>query len=338
MQRIRFGILGFGHHAAYRLVPAFRASEQVELTGFWRRDAAKAAADASEHGLRAFGSAEELCASSEVDAVFITSPDAVHLADAELAFAHGKAVLCEKPLTATLAEAEAMQAAATASGKLFGVAHHYRWAESVGEMRRRIAAGEIGPVRHAHAEFNYAGQRSKRTWITDPTLAAGGPIGDVGVHCIDTLRFVLGTGVLGCEVIRVSTLATRDELSGEVEATATLQLELAGDLLATVNVSARAAYRTALSFVGGEGVLAAENGMNVDRPVEVVLRRGGPLESTQTWNNADTYTRMIDNFARALRGEEEFLGPGAEGVTNQRILDAAFRSWRSGQRERVASA
>ena len=338
MQRIRFGILGFGHHAAYRLVPAFRASERVELTGFWRRNAGKAAADASEHGLRAFGSAEELCASPEVDAVFITSPDAVHLADAELAFAHGKGVLCEKPLTATLAEADAMQAAATASGKLFGVAHHYRWAASVGEMRRRIAAGVIGPVRHAHAEFNYAGQRSKRTWITDPTLAAGGPIGDVGVHCIDTLRFVLGAGVLGREVISVGTLATRDELSGEVEATATLQLELAGDLLATVNVSARTAYRTALSFVGEEGVLAAENGMNVDRPVEVVLRRGGALESTQTWNNADTYTRMIDNFARALRGEEEFGGPGTEGVANQRVLDAAFRSWRSGQQERIASA
>lgn len=338
MQRIRFGILGFGYHAAYRLVPAFRASEQVELTGFWRRDAGKAAADASEHGLRAFGSAEELCASAEVDAVFITSPDAVHLADAELAFAHGKGVLCEKPLTATLAEAEAMQAAATASGKLFGVAHHYRWAASVGEMRRRIAAGEIGPVRHAHAEFNYAGQRSKRTWITDPTLAAGGPIGDVGVHCIDTLRFVLGEGVLGREVLSVATFATRDELSGEVEATATLQLELAGDLLATVNVSARTAYRTALSFVGGDGVLAAENGMTVDRPVDVVCRRGGALESTQTSNNADTYTRMIDNFARALRGEEEFRGPGKEGVTNQRILDAAYRSWRSGQRERVASA
>ena len=338
MQRIRFGILGFGHHAAFRLVPAFRASEAAAFTGFWRRDPVKAAQDGKEHDVRAFASAEELCASPEVDAVFITSPDAVHLADAELAFAHGKAVLCEKPLTSTLADAEAMQAAATASGKLFGVAHHYRWARSVGEMRLRIAAGEIGPVRHAHAEFNYAGHRSKRTWITDPALAAGGPIGDVGVHCIDTLRFTLGAESLGREVLSVSTSATRDELSGEVEATGTLQIEFTGNVLATVNVSARAASRTALSFVGADGVLAAENGMTVDRPVDLTLRRGGTLESTQTYTNADAYERMIDNFVAAMRGEEQFLGPGSEGVTNQRILDAAFRSWRSGKREPVVSA
>lgn len=338
MQRIRFGILGFGHHAAYRLVPAFHASEVAELTGFWRRDAAKAAQDAARSGAQAFASAEELCASPNVDAVFITSPDAVHLADAELAFAHGKPVLCEKPLTATLSEAQAMQAAATASGKLFGVAHHYRWAQSVVAMRRRIQAGEIGPVRHAHAEFNYAANRSPRAWITDPTLAAGGPLGDVGVHAIDTVRFALGSGLAGCEVLSVSTMATQDDLSGEVEATALLQLELSGGLLASVSVSARAAYRTALSFLGADGVLAAENGTTVDRPVEVVLRRGGTLENTQTYDNADAYTRMIDNFARAMRGEEEFLGPGHEGVTNQRILDAAFRSWRSGRREPVASS
>ncbi|MGH7224890.1 MAG: Gfo/Idh/MocA family protein [Gemmataceae bacterium] len=332
MPPIRFALLGFGYHAAVRLVPSFRNCEAAELIGFWRRDPAKAAADAAQYNLRAFESAEELCSSADVDAVFITSPDALHLPDAQLAFAHHKAVLCEKPLTSNASDADVMLSAAKRSGRLFGVAHHYRWAHSIQQIRDRVAANEIGTPRTAHAEFNYPANLSKRAWITDPTLAAGGPIGDVGVHCIDTLRFILDD----TRAYTVSTIATQDALSGAVEASATMQLELANNVLASVNVSARAAYRTVVEIVGSDGVLFAENGMTVDHPVDVTLRRGGSLMDSHTVNNADAYTRMIDNFARTLRGEEVFLGPGSEGVHNQHILDAAFKSWRTGQREPVS--
>ena len=335
MQPIRFAILGFGYHAAFRLVPSFRNCQHATLIGFHRRDPAKAARDASEHNIRAFASAEELCASPDVDAIFITSPDALHLADAQLAFGHQKPVLCEKPLTSNAAAADTMLAAANASAQLFGVAHHYRWAHAIQQIRARVAAGEIGEPRTAHAEFNYAAQLSRRPWITDPTLAAGGPIGDVGVHCIDTLRFILGNGPHGARVTAVSTLATQDAHSGAVEASASLQLEFANNILASVNVSARAHYRTVVEIVGSEGVLFAENGMTVDHPVDITLRRKGLHVNTNTVSNADAYTRMIDNFALALRGQEAFLGPGAEGVHNQHILTAAYKSWRMGSREAV---
>ena len=74
--------------------------------------------------------------------------------------------------------------------------------------------------------------------------------------------------------------------------------------------------------------------MTVDHPVDVTLRRKGVHVNTNTVNNADAYTRMIDNFAQALRGEEPFLGPGAEGVHNQHILDAAFKSWHAASARR----
>jgi predicted dehydrogenase len=331
MQPIRFGILGFGYHAAFRLVPSFRNCQHATLAGFHRRDPAKSLRDAEKLGIRAFESAEALCASPEIDAIFITSPDALHLADAQLAFAHKKPVLCEKPLTSNAADADAMLAAADNADVLLGVAHHYRWAHAIQQIRDRVAAGEIGEIRTAHAEFNYAAQFSRRPWITDPTLAAGGPIGDVGVHAIDSLRFILDN----TRARSVSTLATQDAQSGPVEASASMQLDFANNVVASVNVSARAHYRTVIEIVGAEGVLFAENGMTVDHPVDVALRRKGVHVNTNTVNNADAYTRMIDNFAQALRGEEQFLGPGAEGVHNQHILDAAYKSWRTGNRERV---
>ena len=113
---IRYGILGFGHHAAKRLVPAFAASQHASLVGLWRRDLAKAQANARDFKIDyAFETAEALCASPEIDAVFVASPDALHLHDVLLALGHGKPVLCEKPLAMNAAEVEAMLARARES-------------------------------------------------------------------------------------------------------------------------------------------------------------------------------------------------------------------------------
>ena len=330
MSKVRFAILGFGHHAGRRLVPAFGRSGEAELVGFWRRNPEAAAADAQAHQLRAFASAEELCSSPEVDVVFITSPDALHLSDARLAFSHGKAVLCEKPLAMNAGQAMEMEEAANQAGLLFGVGQNFRFNHSLEYLREAIAQGRIGTPQLAHAQYSYLGTLAPRTWITDPTLACGGPIADVGVHCIDSLRFVLGA-----EVKSISVLANRDERSGEVETMASLQMEMSGGVFANVTATARAPYRTLLEVSGSDGVLIAENGLTVDRPVEVVLRKGGTLVETHTMSNDDGYVRMIDGFSRAFRGEGSFPATGADGVVNQRILDAAFRSWHSGLRERL---
>ena len=278
----------------------------------------------------AFASAEELCSSPEVDAVFITSPDALHRDDADMAFRYGKAVLCEKPLAMNAGQAAEMETAAQQAGLLFGVGQNFRFNRSLEFLREAIAHGRIGTPQLAHAQYSYMGTLAPRTWITDPSLACGGPIADVGVHCIDSLRFILSA-----EVKSINVLASRDERSGEVEATASMQMEMAGGIFANVTATARAPYRTLLEVTGSDGVLIAENGLTVDRPVEITLRKGGELVETYTVANDDGYVRMIDAFTRAFRGEESFSPTGADGVINQRILDAAFRSWHSGLRERL---
>src|SRR5271163_3167135 len=231
--RVRFAILGFGHHAVRRLLPAFSKCEEATLAGMWRRDRATALEDCATYKIpHCFPTREALCSSPEVDVVFITSPDAMHRDDALLAVAHGKAVLCEKPVAMNVGEAAEMDLAAKAAGLLYGVAQNFRYNRSLEWMREQIAAGRIGRPQLAHAQYSYPAAQAPRKWITDPTLARGGPIADVGVHCIDALRFVLGE-----DVSSVSTLARQDEASGKVEAVASLQLEMTGDVYA--NVTAR---------------------------------------------------------------------------------------------------
>src|SRR5665213_779547 len=328
---VRFAILGFGHHAVRRLLPGFTRCKDATLVGMWRRDQTAAAADCATHTIQhCFATREALCASPDVDVVFITSPDAMHRDDVLLAFKHGKAVLCEKPLSMNTAEAEEMASAAKAAGLLFGVGQNFRFNHSLDWMREQVAAGRIGQPQIAHAQYAYPAGNAPRKWITDPTLACGGPIADVGVHCIDSLRYVLGQ-----DVVSVSTLARRDESSGSVEAIASLQLEMTGGVYANVTASARAPYRTLIEIVGSDGVLVAENGLTVDRPVQLELRRAGELVETVTLENGDGYTRMLDSFARAFRGVESFAASGADGVRNMRALDAAYKSWKTGLRETV---
>jgi predicted dehydrogenase len=329
--RVRFAILGFGHHAVRRLLPAFAQCNVATLNGMWRRDQTAAAQNCAEYKIaHCFPTREALCSSPEVDVVFITSPDAMHWDDTLLALRHGKGVLCEKPAAMNAAEAEEMQAAARAAGLLYGVAQNFRFNRSLEWMRDQIAAGRIGNPQLAHAQYAYPAGQAPRKWIADPSLACGGPIADVGVHCIDALRFVLDA-----EVISVSTLARNDDTAAKVEAIASLQMEMTGGIYAGVTATARAPYRTLFEVTGSDGALIAENGLTVDRPVQIEVRRGGELLETVTLENGDGYRRMLDNFALAFRGEQNFPASGVDAITNMRILDAAYASWKSGRRELI---
>jgi predicted dehydrogenase len=322
---VRFGIVGFGLHAVKRLMPGFGLAQRARVTALSRRDAERARASALEYGIaHAFASVEELCRSPEVDAVFVATPNNCHLRDTLVALECGKPVLVEKPMAMNAAEALQMVQAARSAGVPLGVAQIFRFAESTRRMRERIAAGEIGRVIFARSEFSYPGRAHPRKWLTDAEIAGGGPIADVGVHCIDALRFMLDD-----EVASVSAVAHSDEKSGSVEASAMLSLRFRGPALGTVMVSTRVEYRTPLEFTGDAGVLRADDGFSVDRIVTIELKRAGKLE-TEEVNNRLAYARQVDAFADAVEGRASFPAPGEEGWKNQVILDAAYRSMKTG--------
>ena len=329
---VRFGIAGFGLHAVRRLMPGFALARSCRVTALSRRDMAKAKAASAEYKIPlVFSSTADLCRSPEVDAVLVTTPNSLHLSDVLTAVDAGKPVLCEKPMGMNAAECKQMVEAARASKVLLGVAHIFRFEDSTAHLKERIASGQIGRPIFARSEFSYPGKNHARTWLNDAKVAGSGPIGDVGVHCIDTLRYILRD-----EVVRVSAHGMWDAVSGEVEAAAILSLEFSRGTLGTVLVSTRADYRTPIEFVGEDGVLRADDGLTVDRPITLNLRRNGSIVESEVISNQYAYARQVDMFAAAVRGEAAFPVPGEEGWQNQEVLDAALRSLKSGKAEEVA--
>jgi predicted dehydrogenase len=329
---VRFGIVGFGLHAVKRLMPGFSLSKNCSVTALSRRNINQARQSAAQFKIPlAFDSVEELCRSSEVDAVLVTTPNSCHLADVLAAVDASKPVLCEKPLAMNADECRQMVEAARRKNVLFGVAHVFRFEESTRAIRRLVGDGKIGKPVFARSEFSFFADPSHpRKWLYDASVAGAGPIFDIGVHCIDSLRFILQD-----EVVRVSASAATDQRSGDVESAAALTLEFSRGTLASVLVSYRAEYRTPIEFVGETGVLRADDAFTVEHSIELQLWRNGAVAESQTVSNDLAYALQVDAFADAIEGKTKFPIPGEEGWQNQEILDAALRSIRSGKVESV---
>ena len=322
---IRYGIIGFGLHAVRRLMPGFATATSSQVTALSRRNLTKAQQSAAEHKvLYAYDSPTSLCRCTEVDAVFIATPNSSHLNNVRIATESGKPVLCEKPMGLNADECKRMVEAARTAHVILGVAQIFRFARSIISLRERVAAGQIGKPVLVRSEFSFPGRTHARLWLAEKSIAGGGPLIDTGVHCVDALRFVLDD-----EIVRVAAHTSSDRLSGDVEAAAVLSLSFARGTLGSVLVSTRAEYRTPMEIVGEEGVLHADNAFSVSDPVEIKLRRQGKVVDRQVVSNADAYARQIDAFSAALELGVQFPVSGEEGWQNQEVLDAAYRSART---------
>jgi predicted dehydrogenase len=126
-----------------------------------------------------------------IDAVVVATPNALHAPQAVAFLEAGKHVLVEKPMAPSLAEADAMIAAARAAGAWLMVAHCWRFHPDVRALRARVEAGELGEVVKTRSYGSHA-RWGPSGWFTDPALAGGGARLDMGVHAIDTTRYLLG--------------------------------------------------------------------------------------------------------------------------------------------------
>ncbi len=151
-----------------------------------------AAAFAAEHGIRRVTTDwEALAAAPDIDAGIVATPNALHAPQSIALLRSGKHVMVEKPMATTVAESQAMIEASRASRAFLMVAHCWRFRDEVIAVRNRIAAGELGEIVKTRGYGVHAGW-GPTGWFIDPALAGGGALLDMGVHAIDTARFLLG--------------------------------------------------------------------------------------------------------------------------------------------------
>ncbi len=328
---IRYGIVGYGMHAARRLMPALAESQSSRAVALARRDISKGRKDAEQFRVpHVFESTQALCECSEVDAVIVTSPNSLHCQDVLLCLEHDKHVLCEKPMAVNVAQSEEMVAAARHRGLLLGVAQSYRFCPSLARIRNLVQERSIGSPVGIRVDFTFFGLQSDRRWLHDATLAGGGPIADIGIHAFDTMRYILCDEPVSCAAITV-----RDEHSCDVEATAAILLRFSGGALGTSMLSYRAPYHTHIEVLGTGGSIIARDGLTVDWPLtlEIYNQEGSRVEEI---SNEGLYVRQIDAFTAAIETGKPFPATGEDGLQNQRILDALYESAALGREVQIS--
>jgi predicted dehydrogenase len=134
---------------------------------------------------------EALAEDASIDAAVVATPNALHAPQAVTLLRNGTHVLVEKPMATTVAECDTMIEAARESGAHLMVAHCWRFHPDVLALRDRIALGELGEVVKTHG-YSIHVDWGPSGWFVDPSLAGGGALMDMGVHAIDTARFLLG--------------------------------------------------------------------------------------------------------------------------------------------------
>ncbi|SHE60132.1 Predicted dehydrogenase [Kaistia soli DSM 19436] len=210
--RIRLGMVGGGQGAFIGAVHriASRIDDQYELVaGALSSEPARAKASAKDLGIaddRAYGSFAEMAKAEAarpdgIEAVAIVTPNHMHAPAAKAFLDAGIHVICDKPLTTTVAEAEELVALAKKSGKVFAVTHNYTGYPMIRQARAMVAAGELGTIRLVQAEYpqDWLTEKAEATgskqaeWRTDPKRSgAGGCIGDIGTHAYNLACFVTG--------------------------------------------------------------------------------------------------------------------------------------------------
>ncbi len=205
--RIRLGMVGGGRGAFIGAVHriASRIDDQYELVaGAFSSDPERAEASAADLGVgRSYSSFAEMAARESrrkdgIEAVAIVTPNHMHAPVALQFLKRGIHVICDKPLTASLAEAKKLAKAAQASGVIFGLTHNYTGYPMVRQAKAMLDAGDLGEIRLVQVEYaqDWLAEpvsNKQADWRTDPAQSgAGGSTGDIGTHAFNLANFVTG--------------------------------------------------------------------------------------------------------------------------------------------------
>lgn len=358
---IGIAIIGAGF-ARTTQIPGFRDCMGARVVAIASRNRAHADEVAKEFEIEHVASDwRELVDRDDVDLVSIVTPPALHKEMTLAALAHGKAVLCEKPMAMNSDEAAQMKSAAEEAGVLALIDHELRFLKSRRMMHSMLKSGAIGSVRHCNYVFrsDYRGVLDRPwDWWSDENMG-GGTLGAIGSHAIDSFRWMLGTEVneIGCMLSsHISerpdkTTATMRQVTSDDEAKLLLRfhdsaISKGATGFASLSVVESGSYENRLEVYGATGALKVEEtgelwhspaGSGAWRPVKVHQDPMAPGMRPASWSRG--FASMSCAIVEALRKGETSLEGAAtfeDGYQVQRVLDAARQANRTGCFEKLA--
>lgn len=191
-KKVRVGLVGAGNIAQNAHLPAYMRRDDIELTAICDINRERADEVGKKFGFKeVYYSADEMMAKADIDYVDICVWNGSHAPVAIAAAKAGRAIMCEKPMAINLEAALAMKKAIEEAGVMFMMAMPNRFRHDVSLLREMVDAGKLGEVYYAKTAI-IRRRGTPLGWFTDLSKAGGGPVIDIGVHCIDRTWYLMG--------------------------------------------------------------------------------------------------------------------------------------------------
>ncbi len=330
-ERVGYAVVGVGELSTEEILPAFGLSGLSRLaaivTGHPEQELDRARAHGlSEADVYSYDQLDELHAREDVRAVYLVTPNSLHREYTVSAARAGKHVLCEKPMATSVEDARAMVEVCDEQGVKLMVAYRCQYTPHHWAARDLIQGGKLGRVR-LFESVNGQHETDETQWRLKYNLAGGGPLPDVGLYCLNTIRFLLA--VEPTEVFAYQYQPQEDERFVEVEEALTWQMRFPGGVLASCLTSYNIETVRSLRAMGETGWLSLDPAFDYQGlRLEVGTGDGREEKKVQA---RDQFTLELDHFSQCILDDVRPFTPGEEGLQDQKIMAAIYQSAREGR-------
>jgi len=329
---IGFGFIGASQMAQNHMLPAIRHHPDCDVVSVYSTSAERGQAYAAANQIaQSTTSLAELLANPGVQAVYISTTNERHHAQALAAARAGKHVWCEKPLAMTVAEAQEMVAVCREQQVVLATNHHLRNASAHRRMRELIAAGAIGEplaVRVFHATYL---RESLQGWRLHKPQAGAGVVLDIAVHGIDTMRYVLQA-----EPVEVVSLSQHYGMASEtIEDGSMAVFRFDNGVLAQLHTAFTVKYSdSGFEVHGTEGSLIGRHSMKHPPGAELILRNADGEQSLEL-DNEPLHHIGTQRFVGAIQGRGEPAATGEDGLRSLAAALACLKAATSGGKQTI---
>jgi predicted dehydrogenase len=333
MEPVRWGVLSTSDFAQRKFIPGLLKSPLVQVAAIASRGVDRAQAVADRFDIpTAYGSYEELLADPTIDVIYNPLPNHLHVEWTRKAAEAGKHVMCEKPMGIDANEVATLLPLASRVhiAEAFMVRFHPQWLQT----RDVVQGGSLGRISHMHVAFGYNNPDGGN--IRNIVEAGGGALYDIGCYAIVASRWFLGA-----DPVRVAAVTDLDPVFGTDRLTSAL-LDFGDGRTCTFQVSTQSVFHQRAHVIGSTGRLEITIPFNQpqDAPVTYLTHFGQSVDGLDAERTVvptnDHYTSQGEAFSTRVRTETPTDGPLRDAIMNMSVIDAIFRSAKSGRFETIA--
>ena len=340
-QRVGYALVGLGHLTLNQILPAFGACKRSKVVALVSGSPEKMQKVATQYGVKkescySYADYDKLSDNKDVQAIYIVLPNGMHAEYTVRGAQAGKHILCEKPMANSAAECQAMIDACKKADRKLMIAYRIQYEPHHKIVREMVQKEQFGKVKTIIANN---GQNSDNPdhWRFKKTLAGGGSLPDVGLYCLNTIRYVLGEEPT--EVMGYTHSTPNDPRFNEVEEQVNWLMKFPSGV--QVNCASSYGHHDDKNYK----VLADTGWIKMDPafPYE-----GLQLETSQAQGkenqivqhkiaDKDQFAAELDHFSACVMENKIPFTPGEEGLQDQKIMEAIYQSAREGKPVKLAA-